>query len=264
MLIAVGMLVCLPGFSQSPFITQQPVSQTIFYGDPVSFQVAASGGVPLRYQWFRNGVAISAATNNFLTLGAVGTADHANSFSVQITNTLGAATSVVAVLTVDFGIPGAAITNRVLNYADTWRYDQSNNLDGLTWYDSAFNDSLWQSGPGLLAAENNGAITPLIGTSLVAPSAPPAGLSQGHAYYFRTTFVATNDPSVIPGPLIGTFRVDDGAMIYANGIEALRIRMPGGAITNMSFATDFPPGGGSDAVTDEFSPSKRLGCPGQT
>ncbi len=245
------MIACLPCFGQAPSITQSPASQTIFYGDPVSFQVVASGSNPLGYQWFRNGVVIPAATNNSFGLGAVGASDHENGFSVRVTNASGAVTSVVAVLTVDFGIPGAAITNRVLDYSSKWRYEQSNNLDTVTWYDQAFDDALWPSGSGLMAAENNGVITPLIGTSLLAPSSPPTGLSSGHAYYFRTKLQFTNSPGLIPGPLIGTFRVDDGAMVYVNGGEALRIRMPTGAITNMSFAIDFPPGGGSDAITDE-------------
>lgn len=240
----------LPCFGQTPSITQPPASQTIFYGDPVTFQVSATGGAPLSYQWFRNGQTIPSATASSYALPTVGDADHEDGFSVRVSNLSGAVTSAVAVLTVDFGIPGAPVTNRVLNYSSNWRYDQSNNFDSVSWYQPAYNDSAWPSGPGLLAAENNAAIVPLIGTTLLAPNAPPPGLAQGHAYYFRTTFQVVSN-GLLPGPLIGTFRVDDGAMVYVDGSEALRLRMPAGNIGNTSLAVEFPPGGGSDATTDE-------------
>ena len=253
LLAAMVLMARLQCFGQSLSITVQPAGQTIFYGDPVTFRVTATGSAPLRYQWFRNGTVISTATTNTFTLAAVGPGDHDAGFSVWITNSLGSVTSSIAVLTVDFGIPGAAVTNRILTYSSVWRYEQSNNLDGVSWNDPAFGDSAWPAGPGLLAAENNGAIVGLIGTTLLAPNTPPPGLPSGHAYYFRTAVVnPTND--LIAGPVIGTFRVDDGAVIYVNGGEALRIRMPSGAITNLSFATDFPPGGSTDATTDETFP----------
>ena len=239
-------------FGQTPAVLQQPASQTVFYGDPATFQVVANGGAPLSYQWFKNDTAISGATANTLTLPAVGSGDHNAGFSARITNASGAVTSVVAMLTVDFGVPGAAITNRVLNYSSPWRYEQSNSLDSVSWYDPAFDALAWPVGPGLLGAENNAAIIGLIGTTLLAPTTPPPGLSAGHAYYFRTTVSWSNDQ--IAGPLIGNFRVDDGAVIYLNGSEVLRIRMTDGAITNLSFATEFPPGGSTDATTDEPFP----------
>lgn len=249
-------LTFLECLSQVPSITQPPASQTIFHGDPVTFRVTATGGAPLNYQWYRNGVAISAATVSTLALPAVASGDHEAVFSVRITNPLGAVTSAVVVLTVDFGLPGPTITNRVLHFTNVWRFNQSNNLDTVSWVEPGYDDTAWQSGPGLLAAENNAAIVPLIGTALFPPNAPPPGLPTGHAYYFRTTITANND--FIPAALIGTFRADDGAMVYVNGDEALRLRLPGGAITNTSFTTDFPPGGISDATVDEVLPLEVL------
>jgi hypothetical protein len=253
LLVLVMLAGLTPVFGQAPTLTQPPASATIFYGDPAVFQVAASGSAPLRYQWFCNDAPLPNATNSSYTVPAVSAADHEATFSVVVTNTLGASTSAPAVLTVDFGLPGAAVTNRVLNLNSVWRYNLSNNLDGVNWTAPGYNDAAWPSGPGLLAAENNAAITPLIGTTLPAPNAPPPGLMPGHAYYFRTTFnVASNN--LIPGGLVATVRADDGAMIYVNGTEALRLRLPAGMITNTSFATGFPPGASSDATIDEVLP----------
>src|SRR5205823_969467 len=50
--------------AQAPSLTQQPSDQTVFYGDPAMFTLHASGSLPISYQWFRNGSAISAATSN--------------------------------------------------------------------------------------------------------------------------------------------------------------------------------------------------------
>lgn len=247
-------------FAQSPTLVKSPGPATIFLGDPATFQVTASGTTPLAYQWYQNGVAIPGGTASTYIIPAVSASDHATLFSVRVTNVSGAVTSAPVTLTVDFGLPGAAVTNRVLNLNSIWRYDLSNNLDGVNWMAPNYNDAAWQTGPGLLAAENNTAITPLIGTSVLAPNTPPPGLPQGHAYYFRTTInVASNN--LIPGSLIATIRADDGAMIYVNGTEALRLRLPSGPITNTSFTTGFPPGTGSDATEDEIIPLDVIALP---
>src|SRR5262249_46241451 len=146
----------------------------------------------------------------------------------------------MAVLTVDYGVPGTAQTNRLLSYNGLWKYDQTENLDGIAWSAPSYDDSLWPQGAGLLAFENNSVITPLINTVLAAPNAPPTGLGSGHAYYFRTK---VNVPAQLASAsILATFRCDDGAVIYTNGSEALRIRMaPQDVITNLSMASGFPP-----------------------
>ncbi len=236
----------------APSISSPPASQTIFYGDPAVFRVSADGTAPLAYQWFRNGAAISTATASQYTLANVSSNDSGASFFVQVTNAWGAATSSPAVLSVDFGIFGAAQTNRLLNYTNLWRYDQTENLDGINWTAADYDDSAWPSGPGLLAHEDNGAITPLIKTVLDAPASPPAGLSQGHAFYFRTRINVTNSMGAVP--ITATIRCDDGAVVYINGAEAHRVRIADGPVNNLTFTTGFPPDptGGTDATTDEY------------
>lgn len=247
-----GLAASFGAYGQPPSITRQPASQTVFYGDPATFTVVADGSPALAYQWLRNGTPIASATANAYTLSVTTSNDNGAGFSVWITNALGAATSQVAVLSVDFGVPGVAVTNHVFSYTNVWRYNQSNNLDGVNWTDPAYEDTGWQQGPGLLAYENNPLIVPLINTTLLPPGAPPPGLLAGHAYYFRTMVDVTND--LIPSALVTTIRCDDGGVIYLNGTEAQRIRMPAGAITNMTLATAYPPDptGGTDATADEI------------
>ena len=155
------------------------------------------------------------------------------------------------------GNPGATgpctVTNITLNlmaYTQAWKYNQSNNLDGIAWYATDYNDATWQGpGQGLLAFENNSALTPLIHTTLLDPHSPPPGLSDGHAYYFRTTLVITNDLSAYT--LNARMRLDDCGVIYLNGAEFSRSRMGAGTITNLSFGGGAI-GGSTEATVDEL------------
>lgn len=81
-------------------IDDQPQSQTVNEGDPVTFFVTLSAGTNPTYQWFRNGSPISGATSDSYTIPATTVADDGDSFSVDVTNTLGTVSSNAAVLTV--------------------------------------------------------------------------------------------------------------------------------------------------------------------
>ncbi|HEX5218058.1 MAG TPA: lamin tail domain-containing protein [Verrucomicrobiae bacterium] len=137
----------------------------------------------------------------------------------------------------------------LLTYTDTWKFMQVSNLDGVNWTAPAFNDAAWPSGAGLLAFESNGAITPLINTTLKDPRIATNNVTSGHAYYFRAT---VNVPTNLTGFTINASGyIDDGAVIYVNGTEATRIRMPAGTITNASLTQggQQPPSG--DATSPE-------------
>ena len=121
------------------------------------------------------------------------------------------------------------ITFNLMPYTQTWRFNQSNNLDGVNWTATNYNDSAWQSGQGWLAFENNTALTNFIKTVLLDPRTPPPGLVAGHAYYFRTPVVVTNDLTGFT--LNATMRLDDCGVIYINGLEFSRPRMTDGVLS---------------------------------
>lgn len=136
----------------------------------------------------------------------------------------------------------------LLEYTNTWKFMQVSNLDGVNWTAPAYNDSAWPTGEGLLAFENNASIVPLIRTTLNDPRIATNGMSGGHAYYFRTTVNVTND---LTGFTINASAyVDDGAVFYVNGFEAIRLRIADGTVTNVTFATNQPPGG--DALSPDL------------
>jgi uncharacterized delta-60 repeat protein len=82
-----------------PFITNQPVSQTVAVGGTASFNVGASGFIPLDYQWNFNGTNITGATNTTLTLTNV-QLSQAGDYAVLVTNAYGSVLSSNALLIV--------------------------------------------------------------------------------------------------------------------------------------------------------------------
>jgi len=127
-----------------------------------------------------------------------------------------------------------------------WRFNQSSNLDGVNWAAPAYNDTNWQSGPSLLAFENNTAIAPLVSSPLNDPRTAVAGV-RGHAYYFRIHFnwpYTTNNVT-----LRFSCRIDDCAVFYLNGV----LLTNAGVFTPVSFSQSGRPalGGGSEATVDE-------------
>ena len=88
-----------------PTFIAQPTNQTVLAGGNVSFNAIISGGLPLVYQWRKNGTNlanggnVSGATSNVLTLAAV-VASNAGTYLLAVTNIYGAVTSSVATLAV--------------------------------------------------------------------------------------------------------------------------------------------------------------------
>ena len=82
-----------------PSITLQPTNQTTVVGGNASFLGGASGSAPLSYQWFLGATALGGSTGTALGLSNVQT-NQAGNYSFIVTNAAGAATSMVASLTV--------------------------------------------------------------------------------------------------------------------------------------------------------------------
>lgn len=82
-----------------PAITSQPAAATVAAGGSASFGVAASGS-GLRYQWLRNGVAVSGADVASHTTPALALGDSGALYSVLVYNGAGIVFSQTAVLTV--------------------------------------------------------------------------------------------------------------------------------------------------------------------
>lgn len=86
--------------SHAPALASQPVGLTVDAGSNATFNVAAVGNGPLRYQWrFNETKLLAGATNAVLTLTNVQAAQ-VGDYSVMVLDSLGAVTSAVAPLMV--------------------------------------------------------------------------------------------------------------------------------------------------------------------
>lgn len=88
-----------PAVAALPAITLQPESRTVPAGTLVTFSVAATGAAPLRYQWRFNGLNIAGATNTSFTVNSA-QFNNSGHYTVLANNSVGAALSATAVLTV--------------------------------------------------------------------------------------------------------------------------------------------------------------------
>ncbi|MBI5764277.1 MAG: immunoglobulin domain-containing protein [Planctomycetes bacterium] len=85
-----------------PTISQQPADQTACVGQPVTFEVTATGVGSISYQWRYGGMDISGATGSSFTINPV-TQGSAGSYYVVVTDSCGFVTSTAATLTVNEG-----------------------------------------------------------------------------------------------------------------------------------------------------------------
>src|SRR5439155_25295875 len=87
------------GASGAPSITQQPASLVVTQGTTATFSVAATGALPLTYQWRFGGNNLSAATASSYTINNA-QPSNAGNYDVIVSNGSGTVTSLVATLTV--------------------------------------------------------------------------------------------------------------------------------------------------------------------
>lgn len=92
-----------------PSITRQPLSQTFYAYDNVTFTAAAVGSATLRYQWFKGVDPLPGQVFSTLKLTRI-QQSQAGSYTVKVTNLVGSVTSDPAVLTVN-PVPSPTIEN---------------------------------------------------------------------------------------------------------------------------------------------------------
>ena len=151
--------------TNAPSITGQPQNQGVNVGSGASFTVTAAGTPPLNYQWFFNSNTISSGTSATLTLNNV-QLSQAGSYQVIITNSMAAATSVVAVLSV---VPAGTIT-----------------VDGSTGYQ--FIDGFGVNANSLSWISND--LKPVLDVYI-----DQAGMTLFHAIVENSNWESTNDNS---------------------------------------------------------------------
>ena len=135
-----------------PQIIVQPTNQAVLVGSNATFVVSATGTAPLSYHWWYNGTnALAAATATLTITGAQLT--NIGNYYVVVTNNYGAATSVVAYLSVALPpvIQSVTLSNGQLKM--TW-----NGATGFTYqlqYTTNLLPAYWSNLGGPIFATNN-------------------------------------------------------------------------------------------------------------
>lgn len=138
--------------------------------------------------------------------------------------------------TFDLPTPGFGVT---INEVETetglvaidavWSYEDSDTDLGTEWRASAYDDSGWETGEALLGRETSPDNLPeTLETEVDYVSGKPT-------YYFRHRFQFAGDPTKTELRLRTV--VDDGAVIYLNGVEWHRLRMDD-PVGHGTFASD--------------------------
>jgi hypothetical protein len=198
-----------------PFITQQPSGTVVEVADPITLSVNAIGGLPLSYQWRRDGSAISGATNFSFNIPSA-LELHEGDYTVVITNAYGAVTSTVARVTVFEPIVGlfnTGVDNSGAPLPDS-TIDPHYTL--IVNPDSASTDAIVQTAiPGAWLA--NSATSKWIG--------PVANTSAGAVglYTYRTVIdLSGRDPSTVI--ILGRWATDNpGIDIQVNGVSTTNV-----------------------------------------
>ncbi len=114
-----------------------------------------------------------------------------------------------------------------------WRYDDLGGDWGTAWREPGFNDleNTFRDGSALFGFTTNASVYP-------APFPTPLVNPGRTTYYFRAKFEWTNDPAGVV--LVATNYLSDGAVLYLNGTEMKRFRLPPGPVLFDTPATGGP------------------------
>lgn len=119
--------------------------------------------------------------------------------------------------------PASALT--FIENGSTWSWRYSSDALPSDWNTLAFDDASWNTGKGLFARGVASATTNIDPTNLA---------TKPLSAQFRNEFQVTNALSVVNGSI--SVIANDGVVLYLNGVELGRVRMPAGTLTQNSYA----------------------------
>jgi hypothetical protein len=132
--------------------------------------------------------------------------------------------------TININVTETAVPTTLVNFTNAWRHNTSGSNLLTGWKETAFDDSNWSSARAVFFNETGSVIPAPTNTFLSLTGTFGQRITN---YYFRTRFFLPADAAGVS--LTANNVLDDGCVIYLNGVEAQRINMPTGAV----FATTF-------------------------
>ncbi len=126
-------------------------------------------------------------------------------------------------------LSGPVLQSFVLLAADdpshNWRYNDTGVDPGPNWMTAAFDDSAWASGPGAFGAETATLPAPIRTVNPLHTTGGAFDTADIPSYYYRTTLaVPAGATKVLVRP-----EIDDGYILYVNGVEVHRLGVPVGS-----------------------------------
>lgn len=119
----------------------------------------------------------------------------------------------------------------IFDKGSTWNYYDQGSLDGENWTSSSYSDAGWSSGEAIIGYDYNYQHPDIVTET------------QGNlpCYYFRKSFTLDSTPSATDEFTLN-YTIDDGMVVYVNGVEAGRYNMPSGQPSYNTFATTYAAG----------------------
>jgi hypothetical protein len=111
-----------------------------------------------------------------------------------------------------------------------WQYYDLDSQPPLQWTSLLFDDSAWKTGNARFGYGNGNEVT----TIDYGPNANNKYITS----YYRKKFTVTDTTGA--DSLVVSILADDGAILYLNGTEIVRINMPGGTVTFSTLANANP------------------------
>ncbi len=177
-----GVAVVTGQLATAPVIISGPVGATIYPGGTLNLKVVATGG-GLKYQWKTNGVSIPGATSSSYVIASV-TTNNSGSYTVSVTNSLGATNLGPAVITVPFLVAGSYAQLVDSNAPDAWwRLDDTVATNGALLSDAMNHHN------GVYT--NNGGLTVLTPGAIIGGIAGTAATFNGDGSYGYIPYFST-------------------------------------------------------------------------
>lgn len=120
-------------------------------------------------------------------------------------------------------------TTTIIANDAVWKYYDKGSLDGKSWTSASYSDNTWSSGKAPLGYAKSDLNTTI--------SYGGNSNNKYPTYYFRRT--VTLDEITPDATFKLDYIIDDGFIIYVNGVEAGRYNMPSGNVSYSTFATSY-------------------------
>jgi hypothetical protein len=185
-----------------------------------------SGKTIVRVEFFEQGRQLGEATRSPYSLTLYELREDNHTFIARATDSAGIFTD-SAPLSISVGAQVQQLTLAAIDDVHTFRYDRTGRDLGTEWLDNNYDDSTWPEGKMLIADE---------GTTTVEPIRTRISRFNDQGQYVRTFYYRThfNFPQPVSPSVKLKLRhvVDDGVVIYLNGMEIHRFGIAAGVVVN--------------------------------